>query len=566
MNLLARLLHSLQKSGRLQFFIFLIAMMVITAFMMIFYRPICVATDPYFHHNRLLILMTALNDGTFPFYIDYNSVNGYGYFTKAFYCDLTLIPFAFVGNLSDINFAYDTYLFSTTMLASIAFYVVVKRVLKSYFIAFIGALLYTFSADRIYSLYYHTAMAEVITFIFLPVVFLGLYEIIQGSYKKWYILTLGLSAILLTHLLTAVLTFILICIFILVYFKRFTDEPKRCLYLFISGIVCLLLTAYYLYPMIEQMLSNSFYYITHPFINIKFARLPLGLIFLGLTNNLPNLGTDNIPKIGALLTFLICLRVFVRDKSSAIRIIDFGVVLGLFFVFTNVYFFPWTSFPFSKLGFIQFPWRLLKYSTCFFAFAGAFYLSKLLDTPKRKIIVVISLSLFILFTLRLDSNDYRKMVCFNEVKIDETLISSNAYIAGGEYLPSLMPSKEYAFERGGVIDVIDSTTIVENFVRDKNRFTFNVVVKDVDTIELPLTYYKGYVMSYADDKLSQSVFQSGNGLIEIPVNRSGEITVWYQGTLIQKISPFISILSVVLLCIYILFSNRKRKFRNEVSH
>lgn len=562
MSRIKNLIDILVQRKNWHFSIFLLILTLLTLFMMFVYKPICVVTDPYFHHNRLLVLMEALQNGDFPFYLDYNAINGYGYFTKAFYSDVFLVPYALIGNATNLNFAYDFYIFSATILSGITMYWLIIRVFKSTFCASVVAILYTFSAYRIYEIYYHTAVSEVITFIFIPIVFLGLYEIIKGNYKKWYILALGYSAIILTHTITSVLLFITLALFVIVYYKSFLKHKKRILYLFLSGFVCLFLCAYYIYPMFEQMFSNVFYYQTKPFIDIKFTRSLLSNIFAGMTNNLPNIGSnDYTPKIGGLLTCLICLRFFIHDKSSYIRVADLGVIIGLFYVIANTYYFPWTIFPFSKLGFIQFPWRLLKYSTFFFSIAGGFYLYKLLISPKRKFFFVLFLFTFILFTFRFDAYDYKKMICdANDAVITNQLIAQNAYIGGGEYLPSSMPSKDYPFERGNmIIEQTGGDTIID-YIKYKGNIEFTITSSNPSqTFELPLTYYKGYQVAYDNDKLSKQVKESSNGLVEIQASRPGNIRVWYAETIVQKISPYISIISILLLCIYIFTVNRKKK-------
>jgi len=557
MHMVNNMVAFVSGKKKLHFWIFLLLVVLLTTSMMLLYRPICVITDPYFHHNRLLILMQALQGGEFPFYIDYNAINGYGYFSKAFYSDLFLIPYAIIGNITNISFAYGSYIFTSTVLCALSMYWAVKRVYKSTFCASAVAILYTFSAYRIYEIYYHTAVSEVITFIFLPVVFVGLYEIIKGNYKKWYILTLGFSAIIMTHTITVVLLSVTMLIFLVFYYKSFFREKIRIAYLLLAGGSCLILTAYYLYPMLEQMLSNTFFYQTKPFVDIKFTRSLLSSIFAGLTNNLPNMNhSDYTPKVGGLLATLVCLRLFVSDRSKAIRSVDLGVVIGLFYILANAYFFPWTEFPFNKLAFIQFPWRLLKYTTFFFSLAGGFYLCSMLKSDNRKAVVLLFLTVLLVVTFRFDSNDYRDMICTNDEVIDEQTIAANAYIGGGEYLPSVMPSKDYPFERGNVIVNEDNASLITGYIKDKGHLTFVSDSAYLGRLELPLTYYKGYKATIDDRDIE--VEQSKNGLIQLDINGRGDVKVWYGGTIIQKMSPYITLLAFILICVYIIVINRKR--------
>ena len=552
-----KLISFIVAKKKFHFSLFLLLIVALTLAMMYLYRPICVLTDPYFHHNRLLVLMQALTNGEFPFYMDYNSINAYGYFSKAFYSDLFIIPYALIGNLTNIHFAYNSYVFTTTVFAAISMYWAIKRIYKSVFYASVVGILYTFSAYRIYELYYHTAVAEIISFIFLPIVLVGFYEIVKGNYKKWYILGLGYSAIIMTHTITVVLLSLTALVFLIYYYKSFLEDKKRVFYLLLAGFVSIVLSAYYLFPMLEQMFSNSFYYQTKPFVDIKYTRSMLSNIFAGMTNNLSNMNhSDFTPKIGGLLTVLVCLRLFVRDKSRKIRFLDLGVVLGLVYVFSNAYFFPWTEFPFNKLAFIQFPWRLLKYTTFFFSLAGGFYLYKLLKSDTRKIIAIASLAVLLIFTFRFDSNDYRDMICVNDEPITEQSIAYDAYIGGGEYLPSLMPSRGYPNERGSVIINRSNNLSTDEYIKNGKFFIFQADSTLLGDIELPLTYYKGYMAMVNDNKIE--INQSENGLINLLVDKKGRVEVYYAGTITQKISPYISILGILLLCVYIYLVNRRK--------
>ena len=556
MSAVSKIIGVFLEGRKWHFAAFLLLITLLTTVMMLFYRPICVYTDPYFHFSRLLVLMEALEEGNFPFYLDYYAIRGYGYFTKAFYSDLFLIPYAIIGNVTSISFAYDSYIFSTTIFTALAMYWAVKRIFKNYFCAFVVAMLYTFSAYRLFQVYYYTMMAEVISFIFIPIVLVGAYEIIKGDYRKWYILALSFSAIIMTHVITTVLLFMILVIFLIIYYKEFIKEKKRILYLFVSGIICFILSAYYLLPMIEQILSNTFYYKTEPFINIRFSLLPFTYIFPGLVNNLPNISSAFTPKMGGLLMMLVFLRLFIYEKSKEMKFIDIAVILSIFFISTNLIFFPWTKFPFNLLSFIQFPWRLLKYTTFFFSLAGGFYLYKLLKTRTRKVIVIITLSILFGLIFRYDSKDYRAMICVNDELITEKSIVNNGCIGAGEYLPSLMPSRSYPFHREDVVIEQSSHQEVFDFTKNKGKIDFMVNSDNSQIFELPLTYYKGYMATL--NGIEKNISQSKNGLVEISTSEVGKIKVWYKGTLVQKISPYISILSTLLLCVYIYLVNRRK--------
>ncbi|MFR9165681.1 MAG: DUF6541 family protein [Dysgonomonas sp.] len=555
-----KIVDTITANKKLQLCLFIFGITIITLIMMVCYNPLFIGIDPYFNFNRLLVLMESIKDGNWLYHLDYNSINGYGYFTQAFYSDFLLIPFAIIGNLTNILFAYNVLLFSSNMLCGISMYISVKKIYNSTFCASVGAVLYTFCTYKIYLTFYNVALAEYISFIFIPIVFWGLYEIIKGDYKKWYIIALGFILTVFTHVITTVLLFIIILIFCIVYYKNLLSESKRIYALIIAGFSCFLICGLYLFPMLEQMVSNRFYYQINPHIDMSYHRMHFDELFQNLTNNLNRPFNIQRGQMGAFLLCMICLRLLIRERSEKLKSIDIGVIIGLFFIFSNSYLFTWNIFPLNKLEFIQFPWRLFKYSSYFFAVAGGFYLSILLKSDKQKILVLISISLFLIFTFYSDTKYYKNFLAdFNNTEINENTIREGCQIAGAEYLPSKISSTDYFLKRGNKIESANTEISITNFNKNKGIINFNLKSEAFNTLELPLTYYKGYTATINNKKIPVS--QSQNGLVEIATNESGQVKVWYEGTIVQKISPYVSLIGLIGLCVYIIRIRNNKKLK-----
>ena len=90
--------------------------------------------------------------------------------------------------------------------------------------------------------------------------------------------------------------------------------------------------------------------------------------------------------------------------------------------------------------------------------------------------------------------------------------------------------------------------------------TFNVSVISSDKLKLPLIYYKGYKALLSGEEIK--VGQSPNGLVQLDVDKSGEVEVWFAGTLIQNIGLYVSIIGILLLIVYIYFQNHKNRIKN----
>lgn len=551
------LLDKAQQSKGWHFWLFFALLVFLSLFMMFLYEPLCPGQDFFFHYRRLQALMDALNDHSWPYYLDYTAINGYGYFTKAFYPDLILMPFAFIGNFTDAAFAYKLLIFTMTVLCGTFTYYAVNYVYKNRFAASVGALLFTFSSYRLLDIYHRASLAESISFTFIPIVFLGLYHIIKGDYKKWYILAIGYSLMIFTHLISSVLMFVIMLIFLIIYYKPLLKEPKRIGYLVLAGVVTVVITSYYIFPMAEQMLSDLFYYQSRQLMTkVQGALSPphwvVWSMFIGF--GIPD--QPFIAGVGLLLTASIALRLFVYEKSDKLRSLDIGVIVGLVFIVACSSFFPWTVFPFSLLDFIQFPWRLLEFSGFLFAIAGGYYLSQLLKTNKRRLLGCGAIAVLIAIMLANDAKIYQKYRCTRDIT-EVAPLTDNYHLGGLEYLPEKVPDLKYLHQRGDSVKAQSDTVNISDFTRVKEFTGFNVYINSGDSLELPLVYYKGYAATLNGKEIP--VTESSRGLVQIPVGQSGRVEAWYKGTLIQKLSFYTTILSIFALCAYIFLQNRKKK-------
>jgi len=554
------LLEKTAANPKIHFWLFFAILVLLTSAMMFFYQPLCPGQDFFFHFRRFQALMDGLKCSPFLIYLDYSAIEGYGYFAKAFYCDVILIPFAFIGNLTNAEFGYQSMIFVMTVLCGVFTYITINRIFSSSFAAATGALLFTFAIYRILDVYHRAALGEALSFTFIPRVFWGLHEIIHGNYKKWYILAIGYSLLVFTHVISTVLMFFTMLILLAIYYKPLIKEPKRILYLLVAGVATLIIVSYYLLPMFEQMVSDTFYYNgRNNMAKAQDMTLDFHWIMWGMFSGIIHPRQLFIPGTGLLLTCVIALRVFVAGKSPKLRLADTGVIVGLVFILMSSPIIPWSVFPFNLLNFIQMPWRLYEFSSFFFAAAGGYYLSLLVKSNKRAVVIggmVVAATLLILVN---DAKLYKEVRCHNSIAENIPLPPNGYHMAGLEYLPAAVPSAEFIQNRGDAIERKSDRSFVSPIIREENTTIFEIEVKEPDIIELPLIYYKGYKATLNGETLT--VNESTHGLIELSIPHPGEIRVWYAGTTLQVAGWFISVIAILALCLYIVLYNRKQKHR-----
>jgi uncharacterized membrane protein len=510
------------------------------------------------------VLINALKSGDYPIYIDYNTLEDYGYFTKGFYPDLIILPFAALGILTGTIAAYNVMIFTMTFLCGLFTYIAVNTIFRNSFAASVSAILYTFSAYHLFDWYNRAALGESLSFSFLPVIFLGLYHIIKGDYRKWYLLTIGYSLLIYTHLLSSFLTFITLALIVIICNKPLIKEPKRIGYLALAAIITLPIVSSYILTLLEQMASNTFYYSTKENITGQ-TKLDWQDLGWGFLSGILYPKTENMAGIGPLLFLLVLLRLFVKEKNSSVKVADFCLLTGIILLIFASAVFPWGRLP---LGFIQFPWRLYEFIIFFFAVCGAYYLSVMVRAKKQQIVAGSVIVLFTLITFIVNNNNYKywQSLAISEAPHWFTGVASvdNEYYLGGlEYLPVKVPSHHYIHERGDTVISKNEETVISNFTRKEGVTSFDIDIKNPSKLELPLVYYKGYEASYLDKKDGMPVTESKNGLVQIEAVKSGQIEVVYRWTATQQYSWYISILSTIGLIIYIFVSKRKRSDVNK---
>lgn len=558
MKYIDKVLNKLIANKKLHFYYFIIILssLLIATYLLF---PLKAGHDFLFHIRRISVLMEAMKNGNFPIYLDYETLNNYGYFTKGFYPDFVLIPFAFAGTtIGPIN-CYLLIIYTMALLCGIFAYKAIHRIYINSFIATVGALLYTFSYYKLVDTYTRSSLGETIAFTFIPLVFCGLYDIIKGDCRKWYILAIGMSLLVLTHNLSALISSIGVLVICLFFCKSFYKDKKRIITLIIATASVIIISAYYLFPLLELMNADRYFYEEYMWNHASGYDL-YRIVWEMFSGIMPMPNNKFVLGCGFIITWTISLRLFLSGNSELCKKADFFLIIGGIFILMMSKLFPWKTFPFSKLDIIQFPWRLYIIISFFLAISGSTYLYLILKSNLRRIkigLTIIVLLIIVMFVYT--GKDYQNKSY--EITHECIIPNANNYymISGAEYLPIKVPADyiEFIGERKDSVGRINSNTIISNLARCHNILSFDVNMTDKELLELPLIHYIGYSATLNQEKIA--VTESHNGLVQIEVNKSGKIKVWYEGTMIQKASIYISIIGILLLCTYIAIYKFKLK-------
>ena len=128
------------------------------------------------HIARLMGTYQSIKEGqTYPVIMS-NFCNGFGYSWNIFYSPLTaFLPLIFKIFGASFIGCIKLFMFATVLVSGIAMYFFTLEVTKNKKIALLSGLFYIFSPYRLTDMYARNALAELTSFMFLPMVFHGLY-------------------------------------------------------------------------------------------------------------------------------------------------------------------------------------------------------------------------------------------------------------------------------------------------------------------------------------------------------------------------------------------------------
>ncbi|MEG1059731.1 MAG: YfhO family protein [Clostridia bacterium] len=515
--------------------------------------------DLSYHLNRILGISEALKSGSYINIINYSDyiVSGMGYANAIFYPEIFLYVPAILNALGiGLISSYKLFILCITFLTTISMYICTKKIFKSIGAAGISSLLYVFSVYRLTDVFVRCALGEILAFLFIPIVILGLYEIIYGEKEKWWILALGITGVANSHMISFVLVIGTIFFFLVINILKIYREKGRLKYIIICGFVSIALCSTTFLPMIEQLASAK-YNLTEEATGIKLeikavvgTKIFENAVHKGQAeNDYKELSNKMTMGIGTILLIIPCCIIFCNNKSKKrdeIRTFAFQLImLGFILVFVSSEFFPWKYFQIFKL--IQFPWRLNLISTALLCMASAYVLS---NVTKYKQEAYIFSGIMIIFFAGIQLENIDCIV--NPDNYTAVNMLTGAPIGNGEYLPyNFKNEKKELISNDGV-------NILYPHVKDIKciKFDYNEDNKSNNgEVIVPYTYYKGYnaYIYTKEGKKKLKIVGSDEGTLKL-INENqlfGSVVVKYELTKIQILSYTISGIAFIFVISYI---------------
>lgn len=504
------------------------------------------------HICRIIGTEQTLADKQFLPMIMSNLCNNFGYSWNIFYSPLT----AYMSVVLRIfNFSYVNCLklcmFVIVVLSGLTMYKLTLRITKNKKLATLASIIYILAPYRITDMYIRTALAELASFIFIPIVFEGLYIIVNEE-KKSYKLALGAAGLILTHQVIAMYTAIICFAYLIVFFKKLKSKTvlKN---IGVNLLFCILMTSFYWVGLLQHYFSTS-YEVFVPgrmereevliFYKAKFSQL-----FITNSEQTMIYAIGLLSVIGIVLTPLAYKKIPEEYKKTYM----FFLIAGIVLIGMTLKIFPFEKLP-QALTMLQFTFRLFTFTSFFFAFVVATNFAILIKNFKTLDIVVlltISILLLVPYKPKLDFNlQENEERLINGVRVTENTGRVHAGMASMEYLPTkAFKNLKYIANRKDEVIVLDNNqAVISDYTKQASNMNCKISnINKETTIELPYIYYLGYRV-YADGQ-EITYTESDNGFIQINIAKDSQIKVKYLGTNEMLISYAVSIISFATIIV-----------------
>lgn len=525
------------------------------------------------HVSRLIGTYQAITEGqTFPVIMS-KFCNGFGYSWNLFYSPITAyLPLIFKLMGASFLGSMKLFMFFVVFISSITMYFFTKEVTKNNKIAVIAGILYIFAPYRLTDMYERCALSELVSFVFLPMIFQGLYGIIKLKPKREYLFIFGTVFLMLTHTVITLYTAIICFIYLLTQIKELKNKEviKK---IIISLLFVIIITSFFTIPLLEHKLFADYEVFKEGRMERTNVLVKFKLEFLELF--ITPKESIMIYEIGLLsIVLLVLTPIAIKELKQKYKNTDFyklyifSLVAGIISIIMTLKIFPFEKLP-SILKMLQFSFRMLEFSSFFFAFVVAVNIEVLLKNIKYKDIIVITVVLMILTCafiphLHYNENMIDENVLIQTVPVTEKTGRVHAGCASFEYLPSkAFENRSYIETRTDEVIILKGNAQITEQVKENSKLRCKISnVNEEATIELPYIYYLGYeVMIENNEKITKlKTYETENGFVgvTIPTMEEGTLQVEYKGTMLMKISAIISVLGVILLFIRFIIESMKK--------
>lgn len=507
-------------------------------------KGIYTGMDLSFHLNRIDSLAEGLRNGVFPVKLHATRAYGYGYGVGFFYCNFFLYIPALLINLGmDLLTAYKIFLFMIYMGIFGAMFFSVRKLTDNSEAAFWAAAFYLFSSKVMGAVYITGAVGEITAYIFTPLAIAGIYTyLIKNEYP--YMLMTGFLGLILSHTISTFLVLAVCAGIAFFYCGKLLKNKRKIVHLILAVICVASLTVGFWLPMFEQMRAQDLR-VNYPWTVSENNVETISNILSG------EYSLGRLMSIVFIINIFVILGLLIKKRKEEVKKVFVFVVIAAFMTFLTTYKYFWHVMN-DELGikFLQFPYRLFSSVTVLilFTFAMLYQGVKVRSSIKR--IFVLAILCYGVYVSYETYSGYYLNVGYDEINM----------VVEGQY-PGLGGGQEWLPAETDFTKLVDCTLAYDNegnrTIGEKlngcNIYTF-VAEMSKEYYDVPCLWYKGFVAENSEGERLITDKETGMGLLRVYTSdkQEGEelITVYYEGTLIQKIAYIANIFGGALLIAY----------------
>ena len=480
---------------------------------------------------------------------------GAGYASTLFYSDLFMhIPALLRVIGVGIGKSFHIYTAMIFVLCYISTFYCVWKMSMSKFAASIAAVLLTLCPYHMDDMLVRTACGENAAFIFIPLAVYGIFNVLYEGMDKPWVFGLGMAGLILTHPATCILMFFVCVVAFLINIKVLLQDPKLFTRLLVVSVLALLITSYQWLPMLEQF-ANAQFYVSNNWSDLLDAAVPFS-----------DVASSTFPAVGFMLFALLIPRFFMSKKDYPIlAFVDLMIIAALIFALGATNVMPWERVA-KLFGFLQFPWRLFIMTSAFLAMADGIILRLFLDRIEedhRRLAfdVVLIIVTAVMMYSAINHQNENSMGYYDYSDDYYSYKPFTANVIAGEWLPSTVT------EPGSLVLESDKMTYDDGsnakFTRDRARIISDITGSH-EYVDVPFIYYKGYSAVITDESGNRTKLEvkgdGENGMCRVELMQmTGELTVSYTGTILQKVSLIVSHLFILLIFDLMYLKNKYKK-------
>lgn len=530
------------------------------------------------HVCRLIGTYQTIKSGEMLPMIMASFCNNFGYSWNIFYSPLTAYaPLIFkIFNFTFTN-CLKIFMFVVTVLSGITMYKFMINVTRNKNVSLLSSILYVLAPYRITDMYIRIAVAELASFVFIPIIFDGLYSVLKEE-KLSFKLIWGTVGLILTHTVITMYMAI-ICLLYLVFNIKKLKSIKVIRILVISLVCILLITCFYWVGLLQHHNATSYEVFVPGRMEVgnklEYYKTEFYQLFHTNKDQTMIYAIGLVTVLGLVLTPIAWKNVEKDYKRTYVLFLIFGIILTIM----TLTFFPFEKLP-SIFKMIQFTFRLYEFTALFFAFVAGINYGIIIKNFKIFdviVLAVISTLLLIPYKSKLEyelSTNEDRLI--EGVRVTENTGRVHAGMASMEYLPSkaFKVLNTYIANRKDEPIITNGEAEILNYSKNRTNLEFELAnmksKQEADnknnkteaglTIELPYIYYLGYRVYANGSEIEYA--ESDNGFVQIKINpalyeQDVKINVKYIGTNEMIVTSVISIVSAMIIVISEIILNMK---------